>query len=196
MDKARRRGGSGAGRPGRRSCACLAFSGFLSFAFPAVSYAVFEDNPAGARQAGFGGQAAALDDPLSFYGNPALPGSSRKFETGAHFLSAERTTQGPAEFSSIGVWALVPRLAYGKLGTLSLSGLYRDDGGVLTQKSVCFGWSTWQLSRGGSGVLDLGASFKLMQAAASAGGIPPLARRWTWARSSGPTTGIARGSRY
>ena len=139
----------------------------LSFVTP--SYAVFEDVPAGARQAGFGGQAAALEDPLSLYGNPALAGSSRKFETGAHFLSSERTTQGPAEFSSYGAWALVPRMAYGKMGTLSIAGLYSDAGGVLTQKTISFGWGTWQLRRGASGVLDLGVNFKILQLAASGG---------------------------
>ena len=140
----------------------------LSSATP--SFAVFEDLPAGARQSGFGGQAAALEDPLSFHGNPALAGSSRKFESGVHFLSSERTTQGPADLASYGVWALVPRMAYGKMGTLSIAGLYRDDGGALTQKTISFGWGTWQLSRGGPGVLDLGANFKILQAAASAGG--------------------------
>ena len=140
----------------------------LSFVTP--SYAVFEDVPAGARQAGFGGQAAALEDPLSLYGNPALAGSSRKFETGAHFLSSERTTQGPAEFSSYGAWALVPRMAYGKMGTLSIAGLYSDAGGVLTQKTISFGWGTWQLRRGATGVLDLGANLKILSAAAASGG--------------------------
>ncbi len=139
----------------------------LSSALPA--YAVFEDIPAGARQTGFGGQSAALEDPLSFYGNPALPGASRKFETGAHFLSSERTTQGPADLTAYGVWALVPRRLYNKMGTFSIAGLYREDGGGLTQKTLSFGWGTWQLFRGGLGVLDLGVNFKVLQAAASSG---------------------------
>lgn len=141
---------------------------WLSCAVPAG--AVFEDLPAGARQAGFGGQAAALDDPLSLYGNPALAGSSRKFETGAHFLASKRTTQGPGDLSAYGAWALIPRMAYGKMGTLLIAGLYRDDGGVLTQKAISFGWGTWQLRRGATGVLDLGANLKILSAAASSGG--------------------------
>ena len=145
------------------------FCGLLLIFLAIPAPALFEDNAAGARQAGFGGQAAALEDPLSLYGNPALAGSSRKFETGAHFLSSERTTQGPADFVSYGVWALLPRMAYGRMGTLSIAGLYRDDGGVLTQKTISFGWGTWQLLRGGSGVVDLGANLKILQAASSAG---------------------------
>ena len=143
---------------------------FLSLSSALPAYAVFEDIPAGARQAGFGGQSAALEDPLSFYGNPALPGASRKFETGAHFISSERTTQGPADFAAYGAWALVPRMIYGKMGTFSIAGLYRDDSGGLTQKSMSLGWGTWQLFRGGSGVLDLGVNLKVLQVAAASGG--------------------------
>ncbi|HCC48638.1 MAG TPA: hypothetical protein DEQ38_11075 [Elusimicrobia bacterium] len=139
----------------------------LACACPAA--AVFEDLPAGARQSGFGGQAAGLEDPLAFQANPALAGSSRKFETGAHFLGSERTTQGPGELRAYGAWALVPRMAYGKMGTLSIGGLYRDDGGEVTQKTISFGWGTWQLRRGGSGVLDLGANLKILSATAPGG---------------------------
>jgi hypothetical protein len=151
-------------------CGNFLFASFLLLSSAVPSFAVFEDNPAGARQAGFGGQSAALEDPLSLYGNPALPGSSRKFETGAHFLTSERTTQGPADFNSYGVWALVPRMAYGKMGTLSIAGLYRDDGGALTEKTISFGWGTWQLRRAAAGVFDLGANLKILSAAASSGG--------------------------
>jgi len=150
-------------------CGNFSFAFFLLLSFTVPSFAVFEDIPAGARQAGFGGQGAALEDPLSLYGNPALPGASRKFETGAHFLSSERTTQGPADFAAYGVWALVPRMAYGKMGTLSIAGLYRDDGGVLTEKTISFGWGTWQLRRTAAGVLDLGANLKILQVSGSGG---------------------------
>lgn len=131
--------------------------------------AVFEDLPAGARQLGFGGQGAALEDPLSLFANPALPGAARKFETGADFLASKRTTQGPADLKAYGAWALIPRMAYGRMGTLSLGGLYRDDGGVVTQKSIVLGWSTWQFRRGDGGVLDFGANFKILQAAVQGG---------------------------
>ena len=152
-------------RPLSRSCGCVL--GLLLLAAPAR--AVFEDIPAGARQAGFGGQGAALEDPLSLFANPALPGAARKFETGATFLSSRRTPQGPADLKAYGAWALIPRMAYGRMGTLSLGGLYRDDGGVVTQKSVVFGWSTWQFSRGEGGVLDFGANFKILQASLAGG---------------------------
>lgn len=145
----------------------------LAFLLPAAlalpARAAFEDIPAGARQAGFGGLQAGLEDPLSLWANPALPGASRKFETGAHFLASERTTQGPAEFRAYGAWALLPRMAYGKMGTFSIAGLYRDDGGVVTQKAISFGWGTWQLLRGESGALDFGANLKILSAAADGG---------------------------
>ena len=60
-------------------------------------------------------------------------------------------------------------MAYGKMGTLSIGGLYRDDGGEVTQKTISFGWGTWQLRRGGSGVLDLGANLKILSATAPGG---------------------------
>ncbi|MCM2267894.1 MAG: hypothetical protein NDI60_09010 [Elusimicrobiales bacterium] len=135
----------------------------------APAHAVFEDLPAGARQLGLGGQGAALEDSLSVFANPALPGAVRKFEAGAAFLGSRRTTQGPAEFTSYGAWALVPRMAYGRLGTLALAGLYRDDGGALTQKTMLLGWGTSNLLRTDTGIFDFGANFKIMQAALSAG---------------------------
>lgn len=136
-------------------------------AFPAA--AAFEDLPAGARQLGFGGQHAALEDPLSFYANPALPGASRKFETGAHFLSSKRTTQGPANLDGYGAWALVPRMAYGKMGTLALGGLLLSDGDA-RQKALTFGWGTWHLLRREAGVLDFGANLKILSADPGDGG--------------------------
>jgi hypothetical protein len=143
--------------------ACL-----LALAVPAG--AVFEDVPVGARQLGFGGQAAGLEDPLSFYANPALPGSSRKFETGAHFLSSDRTTQGPGGFSAYGAWALLPRMAYGKMGTMAIGGGYREDGSGVKQKALTLGWGTWHLFRGDSGVLDLGANLKILSASLDSAG--------------------------
>jgi hypothetical protein len=135
----------------------------------APALAVFEDVPAGARQAGLGGQSAALEDPLAVFANPALPGASRKFETGAWFMTSERTTQGPADYNLYGAWASVPRMAGGKMGTLTLAGSYRDDGGLATEKTIAFGWGTWNLARLEAGVLDFGANFKIMSAAVTGG---------------------------
>jgi hypothetical protein len=131
--------------------------------------AVFEDVPAGARQLGFGGQGAALEDPVSFLANPALPGASRKFETGALFLASHRTTQGPADFSTFGAWALLPRMAYGRMGTLTLAALFRNDGALAKQKTLAFGWGTTNLVRTDAGLFDFGANFKIMSAAGSDG---------------------------
>ncbi len=136
----------------------------LLAALPGVSLAVFEDLPAGARQLGLGGQSAALEDALSFYANPALPGSRRKFETGGQFLSSDRSTQGPESVKAYGAWAVVPRMAYGRLGTLTLGWLYDEYGGSLKQKTLSLGWGTWNLIRGDSGILDFGANFKVLNA--------------------------------
>lgn len=144
-----------------------AFVCLLSCAAPAA--AVFEDVPAGARQLGFGGQAAALEDPVSLFANPALPGASRKFETGASFLASRRTTQGPADFSAYGAWALIPRMAYGRMGTLTLAGAHRDDNGLTTQNTIAFGWATANLLRTDAGLIDFGANLKFLRAAAPGG---------------------------
>ncbi|HAT72477.1 MAG TPA: hypothetical protein DCS63_06650 [Elusimicrobia bacterium] len=145
-----------------RAFVCLLFC-----AAPAA--AVFEDVPAGARQLGFGGQAAALEDPVSLFANPALPGLSRKFETGASFLASRLTTQGPADFSAYGAWALIPRMAYGRMGTLTLAGTHRDDKGLATQNTIAFGWATANLLRTDAGLFDFGANFKVLRAAAAGG---------------------------
>jgi len=139
----------------------------LSQAVPAR--AAFEDIPAGARQTGFGGGGAALEDPLAFWANPALAGVTRKFETGADFLASKRTTQGPANFNAYGLWALLPRQAYGRMGTFSVGGLYRNDGGLATQKTILFGWGTSNYKRTDAGTLDFGANFKILSAAVPGG---------------------------
>ena len=145
---------------------------FLSFcllALAAPAWAVFEDVPPDARQAGMGGQNAALEDALSVFANPALPGSLRKFETGATFLSSHRVPEGPADLSQYGAWATIPRMAAGRMGTLSLAGLYRDDGGQATEKTILFGWGTWNFRRAESGMLDFGGNFKIMKASLKSG---------------------------
>jgi hypothetical protein len=136
----------------------------------APAQAVFEDLPFGARQAGFGGAAAGLEDSTSFLANPALPGAARKFETGADFLASERTTLGPAEFTALGAWAVIPHGSYGRTGTFSLGGRSRDDSGAWTQKTMVLGWSSWQLLRAGAGALDFGVNLKFLQLTAVNGG--------------------------
>jgi hypothetical protein len=147
----------------------IVLAALLAAAGAVPAGAVFEDVAAGARQLGLGGQGAGLEDPLSVFANPALPGAIRKFESGAHFTGSHRTTQGPADFSSYGAWASLPRMAYGRMGTLSLAGLYRDDGGLVTEKTILVGWGSSNLKRLDTGLLDFGANFKIMSAAMSAG---------------------------
>jgi len=152
----------------KSAAAALQLLIFLAAAVPAR--AVFEDLPFGARQLGFGGAAAGLEDTAAFLANPALPGALRKFETGASFLASERTPQGPADFSASGAWAVIPYGSYGRTGTFSAGGLVRDDNGVFTQKTMALSWSSWQLFRAGAGALDFGASFKFLQLTAENGG--------------------------
>ena len=142
----------------------------LAAACAAPAAAVFEDVPAGARQLGLGANGAALDDPLGFWGNPALAGCNRKFSTGGDFLSSKRTTQGTADFRSYGAWALVPGMTSARMSTFALGGQYRSDGeGDLTQKTIYFGWGSYNLLRGDAGILDLGAALKVLKAASSGG---------------------------
>ncbi|OGS13999.1 MAG: hypothetical protein A2234_03750 [Elusimicrobia bacterium RIFOXYA2_FULL_58_8] len=148
---------------GARRGPAVILQAFLTLAAAVPAGAVFEDLPVGARQLGFGGAAAALEDTAGAFSNPALPGVLRKFDTGAGFLASERTTQGPAEFSVRGAWLVIPHGTYGKTGTFSVGGLYRDDNGAWTQKTMAFGWSSWQLLQAGSGAVDFGANVKILQ---------------------------------
>jgi hypothetical protein len=130
------------------------------------SFAAFEDTGLGARQRGLGDSLTALDDAGGVLLNPALPGGARKFETGAHFEAGTRSSLGPLDFESYAVDSSVPRTGYGKLGTMSFIGRYRSlAGGDLKEKMFGLGWATWQLKKLGTGVLDLGANFKIMQLA-------------------------------
>ena len=82
----------------------MAFIAAALFCQAAPASALFEDNPAGARQAALGGAVSAVEDCAGFFSNPALGGACRKFSTGAGFLSSERVPQGDAEFSQAAAW--------------------------------------------------------------------------------------------
>ncbi|HOW89125.1 MAG TPA: hypothetical protein PL037_02500 [Elusimicrobiales bacterium] len=133
-------------------------------AFLSGAYAAFEDTPLGARPLGLGGAVTALEDANASFLNPALPGSVRKFDGGAHFQSGTRSSMGPLDFYSYALNASVPGMIRGKFGTMSVAGRYRslEDGG-LAEKTVSLGWATWQLARRGAGSLDFGAGLKFMR---------------------------------
>jgi hypothetical protein len=134
-----------------------------SFIPPA--HAAFEDTGIGARMRGLGDSAMALDDINGSVLNPALPGFARKFETGAHFEAGTRSSLGPLDADSYAFNAAIPRMAYGKLGTMSILGRYRTPGPGLTEKTISLGYATWQLKKASVGVVDLGANLKFMRLA-------------------------------
>ncbi|HBB66145.1 MAG: hypothetical protein A2X28_04370 [Elusimicrobia bacterium GWA2_56_46] len=127
------------------------------------AYAAFEDTGLSARLRGMGDSATALDDANGALLNPAIPGSTRKLETGAHFEAGTRSSLGPLDFDSYAAGAAIPRMAYGKLGTMSILGRYRALGADLKEKMFSLGWATWQFRKAGAGALDLGAGLKFMQ---------------------------------
>lgn len=135
-----------------------------ALAWPAAAF--FDDYPAGGRQAAFGGAQAALEDAAGFAANPALAGYSRKFETGAWFLSSRQAPNGPADVDGFGAFALLPHGGYGRHGTFVLGGFSREAGSGAQAGGASFGWSSWQLFRAGGGGVDLGASLRLLRLAA------------------------------
>lgn len=152
-------------RPGKKS-------GFRFFAilclilhplsFSLSAYAAFEDTGLGARTRGLGDSTTALDDINGSALNPALPGFARKFETGAHFEAGTRSSLGPLDADSYAFNAAIPRMAYGKFGTMSVTGRYRALGGDLTEKLLSLGYATWQLKKADVGIIDIGAGLKFM----------------------------------
>ena len=138
----------------------------MPFPIPILSFAAFEDTGIGARGRGLGDSVTALDDANGAALNPALPGSARKFETGAHFEAGTRGSLGPLDSDSYAFSAVVPGMAKGKFGTLFVLGRYRTfDEPDLTEKMFSLGWATWQLRKSGPGVFDLGAGLKFMRLA-------------------------------
>ena len=140
---------------------------FASAQYPL--FAVFEDIGLGARSRGLADSVTALGDINGVVLNPAVTGGARKFETGAHFEAGSRTSLGPEDFNSYAFNMTVPRMTYGKLGTLSLLGKYSGAGDI-SEKTVNIGYGTWQALTTGMGVVDFGANFKIMQAAAAKSG--------------------------
>ncbi|OGS07327.1 MAG: hypothetical protein A2270_05950 [Elusimicrobia bacterium RIFOXYA12_FULL_51_18] len=135
---------------------------------PPPLFSAFEDIGIGARGRGLGDSVTALDDVNGAPLNPALPGSARKFETGVHFEAGTRSSLGPLDFDSYAFNASVPRMAYGKFGTLSVLGRYRTFSDLgLKEKTFSLGWATWQFRKSGMGILDIGAGLKFMQLASA-----------------------------
>jgi len=59
-------------------------------------------------------------------------------------------------------------MSYGKLGTMSFIGRYRDMGNGVTEKAFSLGYATWQMKKAAVGVIDLGANLKFMRLASAA----------------------------
>ncbi|MBI4655984.1 MAG: hypothetical protein HY746_04450, partial [Elusimicrobia bacterium] len=114
---------------------------------------------------GLANSVTALDDIDSMVINPAVMGSVRKFQTGAHFLSSFRTPQGDADFRNYSLNFLHPRMFYGKFGTFGAVFRYQDSALSQTEKTFQFGYSTWQFLRTSKGVVDFGFNLKILQAA-------------------------------
>jgi len=127
-------------------------------------HAAFDDPGLGARLRGLGNSVTALEDMNGAFLNPAVSGSARKFDSGAHFEAGTRSSLGPLDFYSYSVNAALPGMVYGKFGTMSVIGRYKtmDDPG-LAEKTLGFGWGTWQLRQSPYGTFDLGANVKFMQ---------------------------------
>ncbi len=126
--------------------------------------AAFENTGLGARLSGMGSAATALEDVNGSLLNPALAGSVRKFDSGAHFESGTRSCLGPLDFYSYALNAALPGMVRGKFGTMSVAGRYRtmEESG-LAEKTLSLGGATWQLLRSARGSFDLGANVKFMQ---------------------------------
>ncbi|HAF94503.1 MAG: hypothetical protein A2X34_06465 [Elusimicrobia bacterium GWC2_51_8] len=131
---------------------------------------MFEDTPPCAVSLGLANSGAALEAPGCAGLNPALSGSARKFVLNTDFLSSFRVGQGPADFKAYSVGAAFPLMSYGRLGTMGIGGSYRDDGGILTEKTMSFAAGTWQFLKTNSGMIDFGVNFKILQAAVVKGG--------------------------
>ncbi len=137
--------------------------------FTLPARAAFEDIGLGARSRGLADSITALDDITGVVLNPAVTGGARKFETGVHFEAGSRTSLGPADFDSYGFNLTMPRMTYGKLGTLSLLGRYSSHQDF-SERTFAIGYGTWQAWNTGMGVVDFGANLKILQAAAVSGG--------------------------
>ena len=146
----------------------LFFSSALVLQPASLLYAVFEDIGLGARSRGLADSITALGEVTGAALNPAVTGGARKFETGVHFEAGSRTSLGPADFDGYGFNLTMPRMTYGKLGTLSLLGRYSSQKDF-TERTLNIGYGTWQAMNTGMGVVDFGAALKIMQAAAVSG---------------------------
>ncbi|MCG2726505.1 MAG: hypothetical protein L6420_09715 [Elusimicrobia bacterium] len=126
------------------------------------AFAAFEDIALGARSEGLANSVTAIEGLDSIAINPAAFGGVRKFMSGTHFLSSYRTGQGDADFRSYAISALVPKTFHSRNGTMGFLARYRLNPGFTQEKTIQFGYSTWQLLRTEKGVLDFGANFKIL----------------------------------
>ncbi len=125
-------------------------------------YAAFEDIALGARGEGLANSVTAVEGMDSIGINPAGFGGVRKFMSGTHFLSSYRTGAGDANFRSYAIGALVPKTFKSRNGTMGFLFRYRLNPGYTQEKTMQFGYSTWQLLRTKKGVLDFGGNFKML----------------------------------
>ncbi|MCK5582363.1 MAG: hypothetical protein KAI33_01155 [Elusimicrobiales bacterium] len=125
-------------------------------------FGAFEDIALGARGEGLANSVTAIEGMDSMTINPAAFGSVRKFMSGTHFLSSHRTGAGDANLKSYSLGVLVPRMFRSRNGTMGFLFRYRLNHGYTQEKTMQFGYSTWQLLRTEKGILDFGANFKIL----------------------------------
>ena len=124
-------------------------------------FAAFEDIALSARGEGLANSVTAVEGMDSMTINPAAFGSVRKFITGTHFLSTHRTGAGDTNLRSYSVGALVPRMFHSRNGTMGFLWQHRSNTNT-QEKTLQFGYSTWQFLRTKKGVLDFGFNFKML----------------------------------
>ncbi len=124
-------------------------------------FASFEDIALGARGEGLANSVTVIEGMDSMTINLAAFGGVRKFMSGTHFLSSRRTGAGDGYFRSYSIGALVPKTFCSRNGTMGFLFRYRNPNGT-QEKTMQFGYSTWQLLRTKKGVLDFGGNFKML----------------------------------
>ena len=140
----------------------IAFVPLCLCAFSSIVFAAFEDISLGARGEGLANSVTAVEGMDAIGINPAAFGGVRKFMSGTHFLSTHRIGAGDANLRSYSISALVPKTFHSRNGTMGFLFRYRLNPGYTQEKTMQFGYSTWQLFRTKKGVLDFGGNFKML----------------------------------